>query len=424
MNTIMIIRRKVSILLFFLLPLHICVAQQNFTDKWKNEVVATLKQFNDISLKIITSSTIRGKIINEITVDTLLQTTDSVEVYFEQINGKVSFLGVKTDHFLSISTIDSNTTIHFDKGWIGINSITNMYGDYLDNAYVVKPLHFISDLVGRGRYWAKIDTVLYTNNHVIYQWIDSNTRVNDIQMIELVQAFINSKTNLIEKIITERKNNTLAELGLGAIFREIIFDFKKNTDIKSNFEIDNRYSSFIKIRNGFPWLSTPQKIKQISIRDSLLENWQASDFILTDNVLNCQLVTFSGNHTQLKQCNGWLLLDLWFKNCRPCLDFMQVVNNNYGEITNRNITLISLNPTKDRPDSHTKALLEKLNIKNLESLFFALNYSEKLANTFQIFPSIYLINPTKEVVYKKYGFQNESDFFRMLKDIDLIINNH
>ena len=76
--------------------------------------------------------------------------------------------------------------------------------------------------------------------------------INDFQMYEDVKMYVNKDTYLLEKIITKRQNNTIAELELGAIEREIIINYlefnQPNSIYKAQFNTDF-YSDFLMVKN-------------------------------------------------------------------------------------------------------------------------------------------------------------------------------
>ena len=403
-------------------------AQKDFTSVWKNEVQTAYQQFDNYSFQLYTQSTIRGKHVEEEIIDTTYIYGDSTWVYVEQKKDSITFLGVENPNFISFSTEDTNTIIHFRRNWIGINALKSNEGNYIHHAYLLPPFHFFSDIVGKGKYWTKIDTIynIIAENkpYIVFQWVDSNTALNDIQMIEDVYAYVNPQTHLIQKIQTKRRNNTLVELTLGAIEREIIFDYQNfNYDAtadKERFIVDFRYDQLLIVRNGFPWLQTEERKRKDKEWDNLIADWTKQEIALPKEILETSLVGFDNREIQLNQYEGWVLVDMWFKSCMPCFDFMKVVNKHYNELQKRGITLVSLNPTKEKPDEQMRAYCEKQGVM-LDKLFFSINLDKNIQRTFNIFPAIYLVNPQKKVIYKKHGFSGEEDFWTMLKEIDTFL---
>jgi peroxiredoxin len=219
-------------------------------------------------------------------------------------------------------------------------------------------------------------------------------------MYENVKMYVNKENYHLEKIITKRQNNTIAEFGLGAIEREITINYLEINQLNSSYKArfnHNFYSDFLVIKKDSPYEVLAKRAKNNK------EKFEQSKVTLNKKLLDCEIVDFEGNTLKLNDVKGWLLFDTWNSGCFPCFAMMKDVANNTQEFEKRGIKIVALN-TYEQPSDYLKTFCEKQNV-NLVELYFFKNKNDItiFKNSLKIFPSIFLISPDKKVVWQTAG---------------------
>ncbi len=413
----------VAILLMFFA---ISINAQEAKQVWKKAV----REYYKPSLNVIDidcSFIIRGVYDKENGgyIDSLREIKESSKIIFD--NSK-EFLSFSNKTYSSYSYRDTNTTIHYYQKYIAINPIDKnkevSFGDYMNHSMIVSQFNYFRFLVQPKYYKDTTPNFFNTykdKDYYVFQWIDSTININNITMVEKVSAYLNTQTYNIDKIITERKNNTLAEVGLGEIYREI--KFKRNIEEEKRGGIEDYIidvdsdlrKDYLVVRNNFPWAVTQERINQNKITDSIVDEWKSRPSILDKEDLNRVYTDFDGKKHYLKDEKGWVMLDSWFSTCFPCFQFMKMVYDNYSEFEKRGIRILSVNSV-EKPTSYLKSYCEKQGIKMDNVLF-----SQKNNKLFPIYsPAVVLINPNKQIVYKEYGLHDDIESF--LKIIDEVMD--
>jgi len=390
-------------------------AQINLDSIWQKQVVERYKQMDNYTMQVVTNSSIRGKWIVDNFIDTTYNKTDSILLYMEWKNGKAVFRGIENNGSLSYTQNDTNITIENYRGdkYIAINPLSNQYGEYLDNVSFDFPAQFVRSIIDRGKNFKKIDGIYDDGNYFVFECVDSIININDIQMYEDVKMYVNKDNYLLEKITTKRQNNTLAELGLGEIEREIIIKYleinQENSLYKTLFN-PKYFPDYIIIRNKFIW--------ETDARQKRYEKFEKSKQTLNNKLLDCQIVDFENNTIKLNDIKGWLLFDTWNASCFPCFGMMKEVALNQREFEKRGVTIVALN-TYEKPTDYLKAFCEKQKV-NISELYFFKNKSDItiFQNQLKIFPSIFLISPDKKVVWQTWGKKSVKE---LLQEIDKFI---
>ena len=396
-------------------------AQINLDSIWQKQVVDNYKKMDNYAIQVVTNSTIRGKWVMGNYIDTTYNKTDSILLYMEWENGKSVFKGIENNGNLSYTQNDTNTTIENFRGnkYIAINPLSNEQGEYFDYVNFVFPAQFVRSIIDRGKNFKKIDGIYDKGKYWVFECVDSLINTNGIQMYENVKMFVNKDNHLLEKIQTKRQNNTLAELGLGAIEREIIIKYleinQENSIYRQIFNTKH-FPDYQIIRNKFIWDTFDKNTK----REKQKEKLENSKVTFNNKMLDCEIVSFEKNIIKLKDVNGWLLFDTWYSSCFPCFEMMKEVSANQQEFEKRGITIVSLN-TCEKPTDYIKAFCEKQKV-NLSALYFFKNNEDfkTFENQIKIFPSIFLISPDKKVVWQTAGKKSVNE---LLQQIDKFIKN-
>jgi len=408
--------KKISLFSTVIVFAQTLFAQSNLDSIWQNLVVDSYKKYENYTVEIVTNEIIRGKHTKDKgMIDTTYCSTNTTLIYVEPNK----FVGVKCENSISFNKNDINTTINFQRKFIAINSLQNYWGNYFNNVSIGGETHFYISILGYPKYFKKIDNISVIGNFLVFECVDSSTFINDIQMYEDVKMYVNKENFLLEKITTKRRNNTIAELGLGAIEREIIINYLEfnspNSLYKNMFSTDS-YSDFSIVKKDNPYLAKNKKtIAKIEREEKKFEK---SKITLNQNILNCELVGFENNSIKLNDVKGWILFDIWSKSCFPCFEMMKSISINHQEFEKRGITIVSLN-NFEQPNEHLKAFCEKQKI-NLSELYFFKNKDDipTFQNEFKIYPSFFLISPDKKVVWQTAGKQSVAE---LLHEIDKFI---
>ena len=391
-------------------------AQINLDTIWQNSVVDNYKKYDNYTAQIITNSTIRGKYARDIGYfDTLYNSIDTTFIYFE--NKKM--VGVQTKNSISYTENDTNTTINFARKFIAINYLQDDWGEYFNDVSIHMETHLYTSIIGYRKYFKKIDKISDIGDYFVFECADSSANVNDIQMYEDVKMYVNKDNYLLEKITTKRRNNTVAELGLGAIERESVIHYlefnQPNSIYKEIFNTDF-YPDFIVVKNDNPY--TVINGKRGEKYEQEKAKFEKSKSSLNTKLLDCEIINFENNAVKLNDINGWILLDIWSKGCIPCFDMMKEVALHQQEFEKRGITIVSLN-SYEHPSDYLKTYCEKMTI-DISNLYFFKNPDDItiFRKQLKIFPSIFLISPNKKVVWQTAGKKSVTE---LLHEIDNFI---
>ena len=246
-------------------------AQINLDTIWQNFVVDNYTKYDNYTAEISTNSTIRGKHTKDRgVIDTLYNTYDTTLIYIE--NKKMT--GVRSKNTISYTENDTNTTINFARKFIAINSLKDDWGEYFNDISIRWETHFYTSITGYPKFFKKIDTVSDIGDYFIFECVDSSMIINDIQMYEEVKMYVNKATYLLERITTKRQNNTIAELDLGAIERDIVINYlefnQSNSIYKSIFNTDF-YSDFSVVKNDNPYIKNKKAFDKKEQQESKFE---------------------------------------------------------------------------------------------------------------------------------------------------------
>lgn len=411
--------KKIALLALVVVS-QLSVAQIRLDSYFESQVIDKYKQYDNYTVEIITQSTIRGDRYRDI--DSVFIKNDTTIVYIEKLGSPSSFTGVQTAYSIAYTTNDTNITIEFLRKFITINSLTSNEGEYFNHVYVSNAgdfsggSSFASSIINGRKRFKKIDKISDIHDYIIFEYVDSNVTVNDIKMYEDVALFVNKETSLLEKITTKRRNNTLAELGLGAIERIITLNYlefdQPNSIYKMRFDTVS-YHYLETYKNESPYS------RRLDIRKKQDAQFEQSQIKLDRRILKCPLVDFEGKEFRLNEIDGWLLFDTWNAGCYPCFEMMKEVSQNQSEFTKRNIRIVSLN-TWEEPSEYLKAFCEKQRV-DISNLYFfkSANDVQLFKKSLKIFPSIFLISPDKKVVWHTNGRKSTTE---LLQKIDEYIN--
>jgi len=388
-------------------------AQINLDAIWQKNVIDNYAKYDNYTSEIITNSTIRGKHTIDKITDTLYNTVDTTLIYIE--NNKM--VGVKSKNAISYTENDTNTTINFAGKFIAINSLREYWGDYFNDVSIRWETHFYTFIIGRSPFFKKIDKISDIGDYFVFECIDSSLNVNDIQMYEDVKMYVNKDNYLLERITTKRQNNTIAELELGAIEREIVIhylEFNQPYSIYKSIFNPGPYFDFLVVKNDNPYEALKKK------REQQKEKFETSKVALNQKLLDCEIVNFENIAIKLNNLKGWILFDIWQQSCIPCFDMMKEVALKQQDFEKRGITIVSLN-TYEQPSEYLKAFCEKMKI-DISTLYFFKNPDDVtiFRKQIKIFPSIFLISPDKKVVWQTAGKKSATE---LLQEIDKFIKN-
>ena len=392
-------------------------AQINLDTIWQNFVVDSYKKYENYTAEVFTYSTIRGKHTKDRgVVDTVYNILYKTLICRE--NNR--FVGVHSKNTISYTENDTNTTIDLASKFIAINSLQDYWGDYFNDISIRWETHFYTSIIGYPKFFKKIDKISDTDNYFVFECVDSSMNVNDIQMYEDVKMYVNKNNYLLEKITTKRQNNTITELGLGAIEREIVFNYLEFNQHKSIYKarFKTEYYDFPVIRNDNPYIAINKKA--LDKREKEKAKFENSKISLNKKILDCEIVDFEHSLTKLNDLKGWLLLDVWQQGCIPCFDMMKEVALNKHEFEKRDIAVVSLN-IYEQPNDYLKAFCERM-IVDISDLYF-FNTPEDIITfkkQIKIFPSIFLISPNKKVVWQTTGKKSITE---LLQEIDKLIKS-
>ncbi len=136
------------------------------------------------------------------------------------------------------------------------------WGEYFNDVSIRWETHFYTSIIGYSAFFKKIDKISDNGDYFVFECIDSSLNIDDIQMYEDVKMYVNKDNYLLEKITTKRQNNTIAELDLGAIEREIVINYlefnQPNSIYKTIFDT-NFYSDFLIVKNDNPYTARNKK---------------------------------------------------------------------------------------------------------------------------------------------------------------------
>jgi thiol-disulfide isomerase/thioredoxin len=330
-------------------------------------------------------------------------------------------VGVQSKNSISYTENDTNTTVNYRGKFIAINSLQNEWGEHFNEVGIRWETHFYTQIIGCWKFFTKIDKISDMGDYFLFECVDSSMNINDIQMYEDVKMYVNKDNYLLERITTKRQNNTLAELTLGAIEREIVINYLEFNQPHSMYKAmfnTNAYPDFLVVKNDNPYSAI--KKKRDEKREKQEEEFENSTITLNKSLLDCEIVDFESNSIKLNDIKGWILLDIWNQSCNPCILLMKEVALHQHEFEKRGITIVSLN-VNEKPSEYLKAFCEKQKV-NISDLYFFKNENDMitLKKQIKVFPSIFLISPDKKVVWQTAGRKSITE---LLQEIDKFIKN-
>ena len=416
-KTIVMIMKKTFLFSIIFILGQTLYAQINLDTIWQNFVICNYKKYDNITAEITTNSTIRGKHSqNGVVIDTIYYSMDTTIVYYESNR----FVGVQSKNSISYTENDTNTTISFGREFIAINSLQDYWGKYFNEVSIRWETHFYTSIIGYSNFFKKIDRISDIGDYFVFECVDSSLIVNDIKMYEDVKMYVNKDNYLLEKITTKRQNNTIAELCLGTIEREIVINYlefnQPNSIYKIRFNIDYYYELPI-VKNDNPFDALVNK-KIFNKHEQEKAKFEKSKATLDKKILNCEIVNFDNYSIKLNDIKGWILLDIWSKGCFPCFEMMKEVALHKQEFEKRSIMIVSLN-SYEQPSEYLKAFCEKMKVDIADLYFF--KKADDLATfkkQLKIFPSIFLISPDKKVVWQTTGKKSVAE---LLQEVDKFI---
>ncbi|MCL2097789.1 MAG: peroxiredoxin family protein [Bacteroidales bacterium] len=391
-------------------------AQINLDTLFQNFVIDSYKKYDNYTAEIVTNSTIRGKHTKDRgVIDTTYNTKDTTLIYCE--NNK--FVGAQTKNTISYTEDETNTTLNLVRKFIAVNSLQDYWGKYFNDVSIRGETHFYTSIIGYPKFFKKMDKISDMGDYFVFECVDSSLIVNDIKMYEDVKMYVNQDNYLLEKITTKRQNNTIAELDLGAIEREIVINYLEFNQPNSIYKaIFNTifYPDFPVVKNDNPYIAINKKA--FDKREQQVEKFEKSKITLSKEVLGCEIVSFENNSIKLNDIKGWLLLDIWHQSCFPCFEMMKEVALNQQKFEERGITIVSLN-SYEQPSDYLKAFCKKMKI-DISDLYFFKNEDDIITfkKQFRIFPSMFLISPNKKVVWHTVGKKSITE---LLQEIDKFI---
>jgi thiol-disulfide isomerase/thioredoxin len=397
---------------------------------WKNNVLHTYENMQNYLFSAVTKSTIKGDwkevyvgdSVNYIKIDTTKYKTDSITIFVERKDQKVSFLGAiinsENDNIVSFTQNDTNTTINIKNKWVAINSIQNLYGQYLNDKYFFWEIYFCRFLTDRGKGFKKIDKISDVDNYFVFECVDSSLITNDVKMYYSIKMYVNKENYLLKRITAKLLNNIdIDELDFfPKIEQEITINYleinKIQPQIKKEFDTNN-YKDYFVVKGNFPWKNEITQ-KKNNFVDSI---WNQEPI---EQILKIPLTDFEGKLTNLSNFNGWLLLDSWFSTCPPCYALMKTFQANKAEFEKRGITTISINLHEQPTEMIKTKMLKQVGVFN--NIYFTLSLKTKLNDVFSNYaPSLVLLSPEKKVVYHSEGNEKIEE---ILFQIDKAINSY
>ncbi|MDR3287775.1 MAG: redoxin domain-containing protein [Prevotellaceae bacterium] len=415
--------KKTFLFLAMLIFVQILFAQISLDSIWQQQVIEKYKKMDNYTIQVTTNATIRGKYINPLVgnIDTIYQKKDLFLLHIERQNGKMIFSGIENNGDISYTQNDTNITAGNYRGieYIAINPLSNNVGTYFNDVSFDFPAQFVRSIIDRGQNFKKIDGIYDCGDYFVFECVDTLISINDIQMYENVKMFVNKNNYLLEKITTKRQNNTVAELGLGAIEREITINYLEINQKQSLYRAlfnTKEFADYQVIKNEFPWSSALIK------REKQNKKWENSSMTLSKSIMQSELVDLEGNTTSLDKIDGWILVDTWYQNCYPCFEMMKQNTQNHSEFEKMNIKIVALN-TFDQPNNYLVEFCTKQGVTLDELYFLPFDADlQEFKKVFKIFPSLFLISPDKKVVWKSVGIKAIDEI--ILSKIDKAINNY
>lgn len=386
-------------------------------NQWNEKLLEAYRNLDNYTAEIVTISKKRGK-YNSVgkMVDTLYQVSDTALVYVE--GG--GFLGFKDRDVLFYNHQDTNNIIKFKRDFIAVNSIYDDWGDYFNNNFLWLRTKFYWLIMGAKNNFSQIDTFYYMGDMLVFTYVDSTISINDIRMYEDVEMYVDKESYILKQVKTKRRNNSMAEFGLGAIEREITINYLEfnnpNSDYKKIFDI-SLYPHIPKITGKNPYEARGKmdrkERKEIRKQEKLLK----TEVNLGDRFYTIDLLDFENNNYKLDEHNGWILIDTWHLACYPCFESMRKLDEREQEFYDRNIKLIYLN-VSEIPSEYLKVSCEKRRV-NLSNIKFITNAKDReyFNSKIKVYPASFLISPQGKVVWYEVGLQSVDDLLIKIDEL-------
>lgn len=302
---------------------------------------------------------------------------------------------IKSNSDLFIKGKGKNKRSIYKEGKSSINDFSSVLGiDSLTN-----PTYLYDTIINKKKY----SVFTYTKDLVKeYEEYIENTGMHIFGYFPInykTSFYVNKKTKLVDLIIKEATNFSTEMLG-----NEIKIEYRFNYSFP-NKKASQKYINKVD-------LSDKEDYSQDSLFENSMINWLDDFGRVTDKSLNLPYKDFEGKTIKLRDIEGWIMIDSWSAFCMGDATLMAEIQQRKSELKDLGINVISLN-TKDLPSEYLKSIFHIYEL-DFEDIYFA--KEEELFS--QIFPSLILINPKREIVYKKIY---EIDLDEVLQDVKGII---
>lgn len=254
--------------------------------------------------------------------------------------------------------------------------------------YSMLPFYFQHKLIESYQYTflktERLDSIriaYYTEK--INSWVIDTEKRDTIPRVDSMTIVVNRQNAWIEQIQIKNYRQTL-----NCYVKDLIVDTPM--DIQSQIKYYKyRYNHF----NKYNFISDyPPNL--IAIFDETHEYKQT--------LLDCPLISCSGDTTTIAKTTGWKLLDFWHYGCRPCFANLQKYQqekqeNGMRTLENHGITLMCINERS----AVTKKFLEVAVQYDASDILYAAQGIERHINIYAT-PFYVLISPDNTVVARMY----------------------
>ena len=271
----------------------------------------------------------------------------------------------------------------------------NMY-DYIRDHYQWDLLRYAPFYLhlSHTRLYAETDSVYEaldggTPYHVMRQHLlrgyqyNEETKEYDIPVSDLIVVYCNDNTHWVDRVVVYPSDDT-------SYYTEFVFlDIRPNKRGRVGKDLFDLHAPQYKKYAKYDYVQAVAP-SVIGIR--------SRDTTVTDKLLDFPLEGYNGDTTYLRQEKGWVLLEFWQYGCKPCVEFLNQLEQEkeslgYRRLEHAGVRIFCVNP-KGGVTPTFKQHAERYHAQDIlygARGMFLLNIG--------YYPKYYLFSPSRELVF-------------------------
>lgn len=326
----------------------------------------------------------------------------SISIKYDESNSLV-FVGIGNDKYYLLTNDTYKNLDHVKRNILDIRKNKADKSDYYEN---IGRYGSISSIMYHISYYlSQIDFAYVWPVRLLMSECES-VSMGDVlynryvakQSDEVIECFVDKKTNTLDSVcsVFKRDGHTIDKY-----YKMYDFDFgNKQQYIDSIFDFDDqKYSRYA-------------RYDEFTMPVMSMQTDDASD------IIDFPLVNLDGDTVTLREQEGWVLLNFWTMNCRPCLVNLQNYKHEqdslgYRILENEGIKILAVEHRSDNLELISK-VADRTNCRDI--MYSAKNISTKINIPYLGY--YYLIDPSKKIIWKDGSLDDYSNLLKAKKEYE------